>query len=79
MFNAGADPAAFPMPPAPDGAHWYLAVETGGESPRDLFDAGKEPLFDAAQPYLAAPRSSIILVRRGKPGWTSDATVRSHR
>ena len=64
MFNAGADPAGFRVPPAPEGAQWHLAVETGGESPRDLFDPGEEPLFDAARPCPVASRSATILIRR---------------
>jgi isoamylase len=64
MFNAGADPASFRLPPASDGKRWHLAVETGAESPRDLFEPGEEPLFDAAGPYPAAPRSAAILVQR---------------
>lgn len=64
MFNAGADPAPFRVPPASDGARWQLAVDTGAESPRDLFEPGEEPLFDAGRPYRVAPRSAVVLVQR---------------
>ena len=64
MFNASADAAAFRVPPASNGTHWHLAVETGRESPRDLFDPGEERLFDSAHAYPVAPHSGIILVLR---------------
>lgn len=64
MFNASADVAAFRAPPASNGTHWHLAVETGRESPRDLFDPGEEPLFGSGHAYPVAPRSGIILARR---------------
>jgi isoamylase len=68
MFNAGADAAPFRVPSVSDGAHWHLAVDTGGESPRDVFAPGEEPLFDSAQPCLVAARSASILLRRtGSP------------
>jgi hypothetical protein len=56
------------VPPAADGAHWHLAVDTNGEAPRDVFAPGEEPLFDSAQPCPVAARSASILVRRsGSP------------
>jgi glycogen operon protein len=64
MFNAGADVSAFRVPPASNGARWYLAVATDREPPQDLFDPGEEALFDAAHAYAVAPRSSVILLRR---------------
>jgi isoamylase len=68
MFNAGAGAAPFRVPPVSDGAHWHLAVDTGGESPRDVFAPGEEPPFDSSQPCLVAARSASILLRRtGSP------------
>jgi glycogen operon protein len=72
MFNAGGDPASFRVPPASSGAHWHLVVETSAQPPRDLFEPGEEPLFDAARPYPVAPRSAVILVRR-KTSHAADA------
>jgi len=74
MFNAGAGAAAFRVPAASDGAHWHLAVDTGGESPRDVFAPGEEPLFDSARPCLLAARSASILLRRAG---STPATARS--
>jgi isoamylase len=64
MFNAGTGAAPFRVPPASNGAQWYLAVDTGGESPDDLFAAGEEPLVDTTRPYPVASRTAVVLVRR---------------
>jgi glycogen operon protein len=64
LFNAGADAVDFRLPPIPSGAQWHVAVDTFGESPHDLFAAGKEPLLQYPQIYLLQPRSSAILLTR---------------
>jgi isoamylase len=64
MFNAGADAVDFGLPPAPPGARWNLAVDTARETPRDLFAAGEEPLWEDQQTYQLSPRSSAILLAR---------------
>lgn len=67
MFNAGAEAAAFYLPPLPHDARWYLAVDTGHEAPSDMFGTGDEPLVDGVQAYHLPPRSSAILVARPPP------------
>jgi hypothetical protein len=64
MFNANVEAAAFHVPPAPDGHKWRIAVDTGRETPQDLFSPDEEPVFDSAEPYAMAPRSSAILLWR---------------
>jgi glycogen operon protein len=64
MFNAGAEAVDFPLPAAPPGARWHLAVDTSREAPHDLFAAGEEPLWDDPQTYHLSARSSAILVAR---------------
>ncbi len=64
MFNASSESVDFSVPPAPDGAHWRIAVDTCKAAPQDSFAAGEEPLLDHAQTYSAGPRSSIIFVTR---------------
>jgi glycogen operon protein len=64
LCNAGADAVDFRLPPIPSGAQWHLAVDTFGETPRDLFAAGEEPLLQHPQTYLLKPRSSAILLAR---------------
>ncbi|WHZ14385.1 MAG: limit dextrin alpha-1,6-maltotetraose-hydrolase [Nitrospira sp.] len=64
MFNAGAEAAAFHVPPMSNGARWHLAVDTSHEAPHDVFHAGDEPLLDQSQAYQLGPRSSAILVGR---------------
>jgi glycogen operon protein len=68
MFNAGADAVDFSVPPAPNGTHWRLAVDTCREVPRDLFAAGEEPLLDHSQAYHAGPSSSVILIAQREVG-----------
>jgi isoamylase len=64
LFNAGADAVDFRLPPLPSEVEWHLAVDTFGETPNDLFTAGKEPLLKYPQAYLVKPRSSVILLAR---------------
>ena len=71
MFNAGADAVDFHLPSPPPGAQWHLAVDTFGDTPLDLFAAGKEPLLKYPQTYLVKPRSSAILLAR-KPECTKE-------
>jgi isoamylase len=64
MFNAGADPVDFGLPPVLPEARWHLAVDTSREAPRDLFAAGEEPLWEDPHAYHLPPRSSAILLAR---------------
>ncbi len=66
MFNAGADAVDFSLPPAPPEVRWHLAVDTSRKAPQDLFTAGEEPLWEDPQTYHLSPRSSVILLARGK-------------
>ncbi len=62
MFNAGVDAVVFSLPAMPAGARWHLAIDTAGETPRDLFTAGEEPLLEDTQTYRLDPRSGTILL-----------------
>jgi glycogen operon protein len=64
MFNASAEPAAFRVPPAPNGVQWRVAADTSHESPEDIFPAGEEPVFDSTKSYPMTPRSSAVLLWR---------------
>ena len=64
MFNAAADAVDFRLPPAPPGTHWHLAVDTGRETPGDIFTAGEEPLLKDPGACHLNPRSSAILLAR---------------
>jgi glycogen operon protein len=66
MFNAGAHAVEFSLPPIPPGAEWHLAVDTSRETPQDLFAAGEEPLWEDPRTYRSSPRSSAILLARGR-------------
>jgi len=74
MFNASADAVDFRFPPTMSAAQWYLAVDTSGEAPQDLFAPGEEPLWRDPQTYHLSPRSSAILLARGANG-SSEPTV----
>ena len=64
MFNAAVERVAFHLPSASNGARWHLAVDTGRETPQDLFAGNEEPLVDQSQAYTLNARSSAILVTR---------------
>jgi glycogen operon protein len=64
MFNAGADAVDFYLPPMTSGVQWHLAIDTFGETPRDLFAVGEKPLLKYPQTYLLKPSSSAILLAR---------------
>jgi len=64
MFNAGTDAALFPVPHAPSGAYWHVAVDTSLSPPHDLSIVDSERLWNSLSAYHVAPRSSVILVAR---------------
>jgi glycogen operon protein len=64
IFNAGADTADFHLPPILPAYEWHLAADTSGETPRDLFAPGEEPLWEDRETYHLSPRSSAILLAR---------------
>jgi glycogen operon protein len=64
MFNAGVDAVDFRLPTVLPGFRWYLAVDTSGKAPRDLFAEGEEPLWKDSQTYHLSPRSGAILLAR---------------
>ncbi|MEO8418467.1 MAG: hypothetical protein ABI475_07080, partial [Methylophilaceae bacterium] len=58
----------FRLPPILPGAQWQLSVDTSREAPLDLFATGEEALLQDQQTYYLSPRSSVILLTRGKDG-----------
>jgi glycogen operon protein len=70
MFNASADAVNFSLPPVLPGTRWYLAVDTSGEAPQDLFAAGEEPVSEDPNICHLGPRSSAILLARAANGQT---------
>ncbi len=64
MFNASTELAAFFVPSSPNGARWYLAVDTCRDAPQEVFAAGEEPQWDQCQGYTVGPHSSVILLAR---------------
>ena len=66
MFSAASSDTAFDLPALPHGFRWYLAVDTSGLTPQDLFVAGTEALVDQSQPYRLQQGSSAILLARAE-------------
>ena len=77
MFNGGDDAVDFGLPSAPPGTRWHLAVDTSHESPRDLFAAGEEPLWEDLHSYHLGSRSSAILLARCTNGPLQTAATES--
>lgn len=73
MCNADVEGFAFHVPPLPNDVRWHLAIDTSHEAPRDLFEAGDEPLVDQSQGYQVGPRSSAILLARRTDNTQGDA------
>jgi isoamylase len=67
MFNAGANAVELHLPPILPGFQWYLAADTSGETPHDLFAPGEEPLWEDRETYHLSPQSSAILLARCTP------------
>jgi isoamylase len=68
MFNAGTDAVDFALPTLSHGARWHVAMDTGCDSPRDLFAPGEEPPWRDARTYHLEPRASaVLLARRQSP------------
>ncbi len=64
IFNAGAEPVEFSIPPVSAPKTWHLAVDTFRPSPEDLYSAGAEPPLTDQHLFRAGPRSSAILLAR---------------
>jgi isoamylase len=64
MFNAGAEPVDFSIPPPQGNRIWRLAVDTSRPAPEDLYEAGKEPSMQDQISFRVEPRSSAILLSR---------------
>jgi glycogen operon protein len=66
MVNADWQPHTFYIQEyVPD--RWKVAVDTGRETPQDIFEPGTEPLVRNQQ-YTVEPRSVVVLVSRDV-GW----------
>jgi glycogen operon protein len=64
MFNADSRPLEFLIPPAPGGAAWHCALDTGLETPLDFPVEGQEPLLARADRYALTGRSLALLLAR---------------
>jgi isoamylase len=58
------DALDFEIPRPPEGMTWRIAVNTGMESPEDIFERGSEPVLDPQQHCMVGPRSIVVLVGR---------------
>ncbi len=63
-FNMHTDLLHFELPRLPAGWHWHLLADTSAPSPRDIFEAGSEPLLDPARPLRLVPKSAALCIGR---------------
>ena len=62
MMNMDWMDLEFDVPPV-QGRRWYRAIDTGADSPEDIFEAGLEPLFEG-DTYTVKNRSIAVLISR---------------
>jgi isoamylase len=65
--NAGWEPLAFLVPPAPSGQPWRLTVDTAQEAPADIVGLDKGPAVLPYSRYDVTPYSLIVLVSAATP------------
>ena len=63
-MNTYWDALPFELPRLPEGAKWRISVNTGMDSPEDIWEPGSEPVLDNQESVLLGPRSVVILVGR---------------
>ena len=54
----------YELPNLPRGKEWHIAVNTGIESPEDIWSNGSEPEVEDQNEVLVSPRSIILLVAK---------------
>ncbi|MBF8258631.1 MAG: glycogen debranching enzyme GlgX, partial [Actinobacteria bacterium] len=64
IFNADYRERKVGIPQSPGGTTWYRVVDTSLESGIDFLDRGNELPIDPVDSYLAAPRSTVVLLGR---------------
>ena len=62
ILNADHRSQTVKLPPLPDGKKWRRAIDTALAGGDDFMDAGAEVPIDAADAYVASPRSTVVLV-----------------
>jgi hypothetical protein len=65
VLNADWRPQRIALPAPGAGRRWYRVCDTALEPGRDFAAPGEEEPLARADEYLAAPRSTVILVSRG--------------
>lgn len=62
-FNSHYESLEFELPQMPQGTHWYVAVNTGMNSPDDIHEPGSEPVVSGNH-FVVGARSVIVLLNR---------------
>jgi len=61
IFNGSRVSRNYGMPDAPSGRRWKIALDTSEDTPRDIFESGKEPPLEG-NIYYANRLSTVVLV-----------------
>jgi glycogen operon protein len=64
MFNAFTEQREFVVCEQPKGKRWYLAIDTGLPSPKDILEPGQELLLPIQGRYPLKPRSVAVLMAK---------------
>jgi glycogen operon protein len=64
MFNSHKKELTFVIPPSPQGKKWHLAIDTGAESPADIFTLGGEPELQKLKKLKLKSLSAVVLIAR---------------
>jgi glycogen operon protein len=64
IANAHWDAASFELPKLPAGRSWRRFVDTSLEPGEDALEPGAEAPVASLRPYVAGPRSMVVLVGR---------------
>lgn len=64
MFNSTSTKCVFKISPLLHGKRWRIAIDTGAESPGDIFPTGEEPLVNDTGRYRLKPLSTAVLIAK---------------
>lgn len=65
LFNASSEQCPFVIARPAEGKHWFRAIDTALDSPRDIVAAGDEEAIPTQNEYLLKAHSVAVLVSKG--------------
>ena len=66
IFNASGKPLTFSLPSLPSEKQWWRALDTSMPAPQDIVPAGEDILVEPQEWYIAAPRSTVVLISKSR-------------